>query len=262
VTPAARALDALGSRRGRRGRAATLAVVCAVGAGAALAAPPPGAAADVPASQPLVVLRSDHVVRALPDARSRRLGSVEGRRPLTHIRTVLPVVERATSTAGLPWVRVALPGRPVGRRGWIRAANTRFVSTAWHLLVDTSTRSVSVYLDGRRVRTFRAIVGRPSTPTPRGRFFVEEAVALRRGAAGGPFALALSARSHVLQEFAGGPGQIALHGVDALPGELGTAVSHGCVRLAASDITWLARRIGAGTPVTVAQTAMPDVSPR
>ena len=89
----------------------------------------------------------------------------------------------------------------------------------------------------------------PATPTPRGQFFVEEALALSPREAGAPFALATSARSNVLQEFDGGPGQIALHGTDNLPGALGTAASHGCVRLSTGDITWLARRIGSGVPL-------------
>ena len=55
----------------------------------------------------------------------------------------------------------------------------------------------------------------------------------------------------MLQEFAGGPGQIALHGTGNLAGALGTAVSHGCIRLSPAAITWLARRIGAGTPLTI-----------
>ena len=61
-------------------------------------------------------------------------------------------------------------------------------------------------------------MGTPATPTPPGKFFIEEAVALAPGHAGGPFALATSARSNVLQEFEGGPGQIALHGT---PGSRG-----------------------------------------
>jgi lipoprotein-anchoring transpeptidase ErfK/SrfK len=71
------------------------------------------------------------------------------------------------------------------------------------------------------------------------------------GSHGGPFALALSARSNVLQEFEGGPGQIALHGVENLGGTPGTAMSHGCVRLSTRRITWLAARIPPGTPVTI-----------
>jgi len=94
-------------------------------------------------------------------------------------------------------------------------------------------------------------VGTRSTPTPRGHFFIEEAVALSPWSAGGPFALATSARSPVLQEFAGGPGQIALHGTKNLSGALGTAASHGCIRLSTRAITWLAGRIGRGVPLTI-----------
>jgi lipoprotein-anchoring transpeptidase ErfK/SrfK len=94
-------------------------------------------------------------------------------------------------------------------------------------------------------------VGKPSTPTPTGRFFVEETVQMAPGHPGGPFALALSARSNTLREFEGGPGQIALHGRNNLGGMLGTAASHGCVRLATASIDWLAARIGPGTPTTI-----------
>jgi len=70
-------------------------------------------------------------------------------------------------------------------------------------------------------------------------------------APGHPFVLALSARSNVLQEFAGGPGQIAMHGVANIGGSPGTAVSHGCVRLTNRRIRWMAARIGSGVPVTI-----------
>ncbi len=71
------------------------------------------------------------------------------------------------------------------------------------------------------------------------------------GSAGAPFALALSARSNVLQEFEGGPGQIAIHGVGNLGGTSGTAVSHGCVRLADRSIRWLAARLAPGVTVAI-----------
>jgi lipoprotein-anchoring transpeptidase ErfK/SrfK len=123
--------------------------------------------------------------------------------------------------------------------------------TRWHLVVRTSSRRVLVYRSGRLVRSFSAIVGKPSTPTPHGEFFVEEAVELHAGAVGAPFALALSARSNVFQEFAGGPGQIALHGLVNVGGVLGTAVSHGCVRLDNHAMRWLVTQFGFGVPVTI-----------
>jgi lipoprotein-anchoring transpeptidase ErfK/SrfK len=161
------------------------------------------------------------------------------------------VVGFAGSSGRSSWVRVGLPGRPNSHKGWISTLRTRRTSTEWHLSVDLSTRRVTVYRDGRAKRRFRAVVGEPSTPTPRGQFFIEEALALSAWDAGGPFALATSARSHVLREFEGGPGQIALHGTDNLSGALGTAVSHGCIRLSTRAISWLARRIGSGVPLTI-----------
>jgi lipoprotein-anchoring transpeptidase ErfK/SrfK len=130
-------------------------------------------------------------------------------------------------------------------------AGTAARTTSWHIVVDLSRRTVEVYNHSREVRMFAAVVGKPSTPTPVGDFFVEEAVALPPGAVGAPYALALSARSDVLQEFDGGPGQIALHGLANIGGVPGTAASHGCVRLTASAMTWLVKRIRPGVPVTI-----------
>ena len=94
-------------------------------------------------------------------------------------------------------------------------------------------------------------MGKPTTPTPQGEFFIEESVLMQPADVGAPFAFALSARSDVLQEFDGGPGQIALHGLANIGGVPGTAVSHGCVRLDSDTMRWLAARIDPGIPVTI-----------
>ncbi len=125
-------------------------------------------------------------------------------------------------------------------------------TTAWHIVVSLGARRVLVFHGGRRLRSYAAIVGKPSTPTPTGEYFVEESVRVPADQPGGPFALATSDRSNVLEEFDGGPGQIAIHGLDNLGGQLGTAASHGCIRLADSAITWLVQRIGPGVPITIA----------
>jgi lipoprotein-anchoring transpeptidase ErfK/SrfK len=216
----------------------------------ATAAPAAMAPATRPASsQALVVLLGDHVARRAPNADGGRIEAVSARRPLTRSRTVLPVLGHGGRDD--TWLRVRLPGRPNGHTGWISAARTRSASTPWRIVVSLAARRVIVSREGRIVRRFPAIVGKASTPTPRGTFFVEEALRLSPSAPGAPFALATSARSNVLQEFDGGPGQIALHGTDHLSGTLGTAASHGCVRLAPRAIAWLASRIGAGVPVAI-----------
>ena len=226
------------------------ATLVALGAASTGAAPTPAAGATVKSTR-LVVLLNGHVARARPSLSGRRLEYVSSRRPLTHVRTVLPVIGRRVMRGGRSWVHVRLPGRPSGHTGWIRGGQTRRASTEWRIRLKLSSRRVTVYHGGRVARRFRAIIGTRSTPTPRGRFFIEEALALSPGAHGGPFALATSARSSVLQEFEGGPGQIALHGTNYLPGTLGTAASHGCIRLSPRAITWLARRLAGGTPLTV-----------
>jgi lipoprotein-anchoring transpeptidase ErfK/SrfK len=223
-----------------------------------LAAPWTGAASAkalrppvVKPAQEVAALLSSHEALSKPFAGSAPLGLVDARRPITEGQTVLPVLGHKTSSDGRRWLHVSLPGRPNGRTGWISRRATALSWTSWHVVVNTSSRRVTVYQHSRRVRSFKAVVGKASTPTPRGEFFVEESILLPAGAVGAPFALALSARSNVLQEFDGGPGQIALHGLRNVGGTLGTAVSHGCVRLDTGAMRWLVARIGPGAPVTI-----------
>ncbi len=210
----------------------------------------------VPAGQIIVALLTNHSVREQPTSKAKRLTIVNDSRPITGERTTLPVLNQTTTKSGQSWLRVRLPGRALGEHspyqiGWISASKTELFTTPWRIIVDLNARQVTVYHDGRPVQRFPAIVGKPSTPTPTGDYFVEENVHLGPGGVGGPFALATSDRSNVLQEFDGGPGQIALHGLDNVGGQLGTAESHGCIRLADSSITWLAARVGPGTPVAI-----------
>lgn len=210
-----------------------------------------GKPAVVSPSQTLVALVSAHEAFSRPSIGSTSLGVVPASRPITGERTVLPVLGHATGAKGLRWLRVRLPGRPNGHSGWIKQRATVASRTSWHIVVYTSSRRVVIYQWGRPVRAVKAVVGKSSTPTPRGEFFVEEVIQLRAGDVGAPFAFALSARSNVFQEFEGGPGQIALHGLANVGGVLGSAVSHGCVRLDGDTMRWLVHHINPGVPVTI-----------
>jgi lipoprotein-anchoring transpeptidase ErfK/SrfK len=228
--------------------------VGAIGLTATAAAAPAqaaGAAASSDGTQELAVLKQSTKAFSSPSSASRTLEKVTGVRPITHHTTVLPVLAQATDASGEGWLRVLLPGRPNGHSGWIARSTTAPASTDWRVTVDLSARRVTTFRDGRPARRFRAVVGKPTTPTPTGRFFVEETLRLGRHAVGAPTALALSARSRVLKQFEGGPGQIALHGTDNVGGTLGTAASHGCIRLHTPAITWLAAHLDAGTRVTI-----------
>jgi lipoprotein-anchoring transpeptidase ErfK/SrfK len=230
--------------------AVELAAVCLLGvtAGSAVAA---GAPAHIGAAQQLAVLSTTHGIHQEPEAGAPQTGLLPARGPITGEPTTVPVIGALTGPDGVRWLRVMLPGRPDGSTGWIAEQGTSETTTNWHLVVNLAARRVQVYSAGHVVRTFQAVVGKPSTPTPTGEFFVQETLQMSPGEAGGPFALALSARSNVLEEFEGGPGQIAIHGRDNLGGTLGAAESHGCIRLATASIDWLATRIGPGIPVTI-----------
>lgn len=204
-------------------------------------------------------LATVHVIKdvhASPVIDSQSLSALADQRPLTLTTTTLPVLDQMTDPQGRQWLQVRLPGRVFHRKtppptGWITADEVTLSTTPWHLVIDIRTRRVLVYRAGRRVRAFKVIVGKPSTPTPRGEFFVEEAMRLSRKHVGYPYALATSARSKVFKEFMGGPGQIALHGVTNIGGTMGTAVSNGCIRMTSAAIMWLAQRIKAGVPLTI-----------
>jgi lipoprotein-anchoring transpeptidase ErfK/SrfK len=219
-------------------------------------AAPATARPHIAAHQDTVALLAAQSVRSGPTTGDAVVAHVKAHGTMTRARTVLPVLGQSIDSTGGSWLQVRLPGRTLKgtqppATGWISAANTRASATDWHLVVNRRARSVTVYNNGRRVRSYKAIVGKRSTPTPSGEFFVEENVRLPGGRSGAPFALATSARSKVFQEFEGGPGQIALHGLTHVGGTLGTAVSHGCVRLANRSISWLAARIKPGDPVTI-----------
>jgi lipoprotein-anchoring transpeptidase ErfK/SrfK len=205
----------------------------------------------VPATQQLAVMLTPHRAHQEPEAGSPQRALVAARTPITGEQTTLPVTGSLTGPDGVTWLQVMLTGRPNSSTGWIAQHGTRELLTRWHIVVNLAARRMSVYSNGRLQRSFQAVVGKPSTPTPTGQFFVEETVQMAAGEAGGPFALALSARSNALQEFEGGSGQIAMHGRNNLGGTLGTAASHGCVRLDTASVDWLAARIGPGIPVTI-----------
>jgi len=153
------------------------------------------------------------------------------------------------------WVRVLLPGRPNGSSKWIKADRVRLVRTRWRVEIDLSERRLTLLRDGRVRRRFGSVVGAPGTPTPRGRFAIYE-TARQPDARGflGPYALHLTAHSDVLDDYGGGPGRVAIHGRggSSLADPLGSARSHGCIRVDNGAVRLLARVLAPGVPVVVA----------
>jgi lipoprotein-anchoring transpeptidase ErfK/SrfK len=146
---------------------------------------------------------------------------------------------------------VRLPVRPNGSVGWIEARTVALASDVYRVTVSLHRHRISVWRSGRVIVRAAVAVGRSSLPTPTGVYYVTDLLkqADPQGAYG-PYAFGLSAFSDVLYSFGGGPGQIGLHGTDE-PGLLGTNASHGCIRVANSVITRLARILPLGTPVVI-----------
>jgi lipoprotein-anchoring transpeptidase ErfK/SrfK len=169
-----------------------------------------------------------------------------------HAQTLL-VVDRAIRD-GREWLKVLLPIRPVGATGWIPRDKAVLGRSRYRIQLRLRTRRLTVYHDGRPVRRFPAVVGAPGTPTPRGLAAIYERN--RQPDPGGflgPWSLALTAMSDALESFGGGPGRVAIHGREGASRSdpLGSARSHGCIRITSRAVSWLARHAPPGTPVRI-----------
>ena len=166
----------------------------------------------------------------------------------------LLVLKRPRVAGGRCWIQVRLPRRPNDAAGWIDAARVLVEQNRWRIEISTARRTVTLYRSGRPVRTMSAVVGAPGTPTPSGLFAVTWAIRWHPNDFLGSWVLELTAHSDVLQRFDGGDGTVAIHGRGgaSLADPLGSALSHGCVRLSNDSIDWLVRTIGVvGLPGTV-----------
>jgi len=144
------------------------------------------------------------------------------------------------------WYQVLLPTRPNGSTGWVPAGSVTITKTPFRIFVELGTRNLRVERDGTELLAATVAVGTDENPTPLGASFVTELIDNQEPAgAYGPYAFGLALHSDTLTEFAGGPGQVGIHGTNQ-PALIGQAVSHGCVRLRNDDIEAL---VGLGLPL-------------
>jgi hypothetical protein len=238
--------------------AVLLAVLCA-GSAAARVAPCPGAIVSKHVKGPTNTLSW----RATVQWRVGVYDSLPGRNP--HVSrwmtpddalAVLVIGATRASVSGC-WLHVRLPWRPNTAAGWVNSDAVRLLPTVWRIVVSTSHRTLMLFHKGRSLRALSVVVGKPSTPTPTGLFAITWAVPWHPNDFLGSWVLLLTAHSDVLQEFDGGDGTVGIHGRGgaSLLDPLGSAASHGCVRLANDDIDWLVGTVGTGqlpgTPVQV-----------
>lgn len=152
------------------------------------------------------------------------------------------------------WVEVLVPGRPTGARAWLdvdRAEDLELRAVTTRIEVDLTARTLTLLDRGEVVLTTPVAIGAADSPTPTGFFSVTDKLQdPNPNGAYGPFALGLSGRSEVITDFAGGDGQIGIHGTND-PASIGQDVSHGCIRVPNEVISQLNELLPLGTPVVV-----------
>jgi len=173
--------------------------------------------------------------------------------PLGGAPTQLRIVAQKVARGRL-YVRVLLPQRPNGAAGWVSDDDLALRRSRWRVRIDRRGRSLTVFRDGRAVKRHRVVVGKPSSPTPGGELAISELLPQRpMDDFLGTWVLPLTAYSGTYRQFQGGRGRVAMHGRSgaALRDPLGSAASHGCIRVANRAIGWIARRVPAGTAVGI-----------
>ena len=169
----------------------------------------------------------------------------------------LLVLDTSRRADGRCWVKVRLPTRPNDASGWLPADQVLLRPTVWSIAISRPARTLTVFRGGVLARRVSVVIGAPVTPTPTGLFSIIGAWRSPPDAFLGSWILALTAHSDALRAFDGGDGTIGIHGRGgaSLLDPLGSADSHGCIRLSNTSIDWLVRSIGAaqlaGIPVRV-----------
>jgi lipoprotein-anchoring transpeptidase ErfK/SrfK len=148
------------------------------------------------------------------------------------------------------WYRVRLPMRPNGIVGYVRPAKVLVQRVRTRIEVDISARRLSFYRSGKLVLTTPVAVGSAATPTPIGRFYVNQRIETTNPSGPfGPAALGVSAFSNVLTGWTQG-GPIGIHGTNE-PWSIGRAVSNGCIRVPNGTLERIFDASLGGTPVVI-----------
>lgn len=193
--------------------------------------------------QPIAIVTQATALRSRPHG--RKLAHIA-----RHTEWGSPRVLAATEESH-GWLRVIATELPNGRTGWIPASAVRLQSDPWLVRASVSSRTVEVLKSGRVVRRFTVAVGRPSSPTPTGRFAVtDRLIILNRGIGYGCCALALSGHQPHLPQGWGGGDRLAIHSTDS-PGTIGAPASSGCLRARDADARWLINHVYLGTIVEI-----------
>jgi hypothetical protein len=188
------------------------------------------------------------VARSAPSRSARAVARLGLETPEGTTNIVLVLGEAARPSGR--WVHIRLPVLPNHQTAWVPRSTVggyQFVHT--RLVIDREGFTATLFDDGRAIFNAPVGVGRPESPTPRGRFYIRDKLTGFGDPFYGPIAYGTSARSPVLTDWPGG-GFIGIHGTNApelIPGR----ISHGCIRMRNPDILRLSHLMPVGTPLTI-----------
>lgn len=189
-------------------------------------------------------------VHSAPRTSSSRVGRLTWYTP-DGFSSIYLLLRAHWNASGQEWVKIRIPGRPNGQTGWVeRAALGPFHLT--HLLVVVNREQMRMYFYslGRQIWSAPVGVGKPSTPTPAGHFWIDERFQISDPSSGYyPYAFGTTDYS-TLTEWPGG-GVVGIHGPYYEPQGIPGQISHGCIRLEIADDFWLAQHLTLGTPLRV-----------
>lgn len=113
------------------------------------------------------------------------------------------------------------------------------IKLTYSISINVEKHTLTLYKHHEIYKSYKVAVGKPSTPTPKGKFkIINKAIN-----PGGPFGarwLGLDAPN----------GDYGIHGTNT-PSSIGKNVSNGCVRMHNKDVIELAKLVNIGTPVTI-----------
>jgi lipoprotein-anchoring transpeptidase ErfK/SrfK len=125
--------------------------------------------------------------------------------------------------------------------------------------VSRAGKTARVFERGKLVRSYRVAVGEPKFPTPMGSFTVQGMQVNPpwnvpqsdwAGKLAGQTIPGGDPRNPLKARWIGFNGSVGFHGTASVD-SLGTAASHGCIRMAEGDVIDLYERVQVGTPVVV-----------
>jgi lipoprotein-anchoring transpeptidase ErfK/SrfK len=180
-------------------------------------------------------------VRRVPGRTGRALSADKLR---TRLRA--PLIDPAAGRSVAAKTVSVKPGKPAARYGTI-------------ITVDRGTFTLRLFKHLHVAKTYRVAVGQPAYPTPTGLFsIVNKAVNPTWSVPDSPWAGALrnetvaggSDQNPLKARWMGIVNGVGIHGT-AESGSIGSAASHGCIRMTVPDVIDLYPRVPVGTPVLI-----------